>query len=261
MIFRIITYGVMGFLLLPIVATIITSFTELGYVSFPPKGFTLKWYWDALNRPGFGASLFLSLWLALATAFFATILGTLVSVTIVRHRFFGRDLLNAFFMSPLVLPTLVIGLALLQYYAQIGVGTTAAGVVIGHVIITTPYATRLIMASLVGVDTSLEWAAQTLGASRVGAFVRVTLPIIRDGMVSGAIFTFIMSFENVTVSAFLSTPRMLTLPVRIFNYWDKVIEPWLIALASMVIVGTFIVLAVFNRIVSVRGLYGADQQR
>ncbi len=140
-------------------------------------------------------------------------------------------------------------------------GTTAAGVVMGHVIITTPFATRLIMASLIGVDTSLEWAAQTLGASRVGAFVRVTLPVIRDGMVSGAIFTFIMSFENVTVSAFLSTPRMLTLPVRIFNYWDKVIEPWLIALASMVIVGTFIVLAVFNRIVSVRGLYGADAQR
>ena len=70
-----------------------------------------------------------------------------------------------------------------------------------------------------------------------------------------------MSFENVTVSAFLSTPRMLTLPVRIFNYWDKVIEPWLIAIASMVIIGTFVVLAIFNRIVSVRNLYGAEDQR
>ena len=261
MLFRIITYAVMGFLLLPLFATVITSFTELNYVSFPPKGFTLKWYWDALHRPGFGASLFLSFWIAVVTAAFATLLGTLVAVAIVRHRFVGRDLLNAFFMSPLILPTLVIGLALLQYYSVVGVGTTAAGVVIGHIIITTPYATRLIMASLIGVDTKIEWAAQTLGASRVGAFIRVTLPVIREGMASGAVFTFIMSFENVTVSAFLSTPRMLTLPVRIFNYWDKVIEPWLIAIASMVIIGTFVVLAIFNRVVSVRNLYGAEDQR
>jgi putative spermidine/putrescine transport system permease protein len=261
MMVRVITYGVMGFLLLPLFATITTSFTELGYVAFPPKGFTLKWYWEAVHKPGFGESLVLSLWIALVTSVFSTVLGTLVAITIVRHRFLGRDLLNAFFMSPLILPTLVIGLALLQYYAQLGVGTTAAGLVIGHVIITTPYATRLIIASLTGVDTSIEWAAQTLGASRVGAFVRVTLPVIRDGMASGAIFSFIMSFENVTISAFLSTPRMETFPVRIFNYWDKVIEPWLIALASMVIVGTFIVLAVFNRVVSVRGLYGAEEQR
>lgn len=261
MIVRVVTYGVMGFLLLPILAIIATSFTELAYVAFPPKGFTLKWYAEAFRREGFGASLLLSLWIAIVTSAFATLLGLLAAVTVVRHRFPGRDLLNAFFMSPLVLPTLVIGLALLQFYAQTGVGTTYAGVVIGHVVITTPYATRLIMASLTGVDRSLEWAAQTLGASRVGAFVRVTLPVIGGGLGSGAVFTFIMSFENVTVSAFLSTPRMTTFPVRIFTYWDQVVQPWLIALASMVIVGTFVVLALFDRVVSVKGLYGAEERR
>ena len=150
----------------------------------------------------------------------------------------------------------MIGLALFQYYSLAGVGTSFASVVIGNVVVTTPYATRLVMASLTGVDHAIEWAAQTLGASKAGAFVRVTPSVIRDRMASGATFTFIMSFENVTVSAFLSTPRTLTFPVRIFSYWDKVIQPWLIALASMVIVGTFIVLFVFDRIVSVRGLYG-----
>ena len=135
----------------------------------------------------------------MVTAVFATLFGLLVAVTVVRHRFPGRALLDAFFMSPLVLPTLVIGLALLQYYSLAGVGASYAGVVIGHVVITTPYATRLIMASLTGVDHATEWAAQTLGASKVGAFVRVTFPVIRNGMVSGAIFTFIMSFENVIV--------------------------------------------------------------
>ena len=261
MVLRIVTYGVMGFLLLPIFAIVTTSFTELGYVSFPPKGFTFKWYLDVFDRPGFGKALTLSFSIVVVTAIFATLFGLLVAVTVVRHRFPGRALLDAFFMSPLVLPTLVIGLALLQYYSLAGVGTSYAGVVIGHVVITTPYATRLIMASLTGVDHATEWAAQTLGASKVGAFVRVTLPVIRNGIVSGAIFTFIMSFENVTVSAFLSTPRMLTFPVKIFSYWDKVIQPWLIALASMVIVGTFIVLFIFDRIVSVRGLYGAEERQ
>lgn len=261
MILRIFTYGVMAFLLVPLFATVATSFTELSYVAFPPKGFTLKWYWDALGRSEFGDSLLLSTGIAVITALFATLLGLSIAVAIVRHRFPGRDALNAFFLSPLVLPALVIGLALLQYFARTGVGTTYAGVVIGHIVITTPYATRLIMASLTGVDHAIEWAAQTLGASRLGAFLRVTLPVIRNGMVSGAVFTFIMSFENVTVSAFLSTPSMTTFPVRIFLYWDQVVQPWLIAMASMVILGTFVVLAVFDRLVSVRGLYGVGDRR
>ena len=258
---RVVTYFVMGFLLLPIFAIVSTSFTELGYVAFPPKGFTFKWYLEVFDRPGFGDALLLSFWIAVLASIFATFFGLLVAVTVVRYRFPGREVLNAFFMSPLVLPTLVIGLALLQYYAISGVGTSFAGVVIGHIVITTPYSTRLIMASLTGVDHAIEWAAQTLGASRTGAFVRVTLPVIRNGMASGAIFTFIMSFENVTVSAFLSTPRMLTFPVKIFSYWDKVVQPWLIALASMVIIGTFILLAIFDRLVSVRGMYGAEDRR
>ena len=261
MVLRVITYGVMSFLLLPIFAIISTSFTELGYVAFPPKGFTFKWYLVAFDRPGYGDALLLSFSIAVVTSVFATFFGLLVAVTIVRHRFPGRALLDMFFMSPLVMPTLVIGLALLQYYAITGVGTTFAGVVIGHIVVTTPYATRLIMASLTGVDHAIEWAAQTLGASPAGAFVRVTLPVIRNGIVSGAIFTFIMSFENVTVSAFLKTPKMLTFPVKIFSHWDKVLQPWLIALATMVIVGTFLVLAVFDRLVSVRGLYGAEDRR
>jgi putative spermidine/putrescine transport system permease protein len=258
---RVFTYGVVGFLLLPLFATISTSFTELAYVAFPPKGFTLKWYWVAFEKAEFGEALVLSLSIAVFASIIATVLGLMVAVAIVRHRFPGRDALNAFFLSPLVLPTLVIGLALLQYYAMTGVGTTYAGVVVGHVVITSPYATRLIMASLTGIDHSIEWAAQTLGASRVGAFLRVTLPVIRNGMVSGAIFTFIMSFENVTVSAFLSTPKMTTFPVRMFLYWEQVVQPWLIAIASMVIVGTFVVLAIFDRLVSVKGLYGAEDRR
>lgn len=258
---RIFAYLMMAFLVLPMAAVIGTSFTELGYVSFPPKGFTLKWYWVALDKTPFFDSFYLSMWVAVVVAVFATLCGTLVALAIVRHRFLGREVFNTFFMSPLIIPAIVVGIALLQFYNQIGLGATPLGLILGHVIITTPYVIRLVMASHTGINPEIERAARSLGAPPIKAFMKATVPIIRGGIMAGAVFAFIMSFENVTISVFLSTPRMVTLPVRIFNYWDKVIEPWLIAINALVIVWTFVIIAVFDRIVSIRGLYGAEEAK
>ena len=256
---RIFTYLATGAVILPLAAVISTSFTELGYVSFPPKGFTLKWYGVAFQKAAFLDSFYLSVWIAVVVAVLATVCGTLVALAIVRHRFIGREVFNAFFMSPLIIPALVIGIALLQFYNRIGLTETPFGLILGHVIITTPYVIRLTMASLTGLNPEIERAARSLGAPPVTAFMKATLPIIRSGMMAGAVFAFIMSFENVTVSIFLSTPRMVTLPVRIFDYWDKVIEPWLIAINALVILWTFVIIAIFDRFVSIRGIYGVKE--
>jgi len=258
---RVATYLLIALLMVPLAAIVATSFTTLSYVTFPPKGFTLRWYGEALHKQEFLGSFVLSLEIALVTAVLATMLGAPVAVALVRYRFPGRDLVNAFFMSPLILPTVVIGIALLQFYNQIRIGSTAASLVLGHVIVTTPYAIRLIAASLTGLDPSIERAARNLGAPPLRAFRLATLPLIRPGLLAGAVFAFITSFDNVTISIFLATPRMVTLPVRIYNLWDQPMYPWLIAICALIILWTVIVIAVVERLVSVRGLFGAEGAR
>jgi putative spermidine/putrescine transport system permease protein len=255
------TYAAVAALLLPLVVIMLTSFTTLGYVSFPPEGFTLRWYGEALRKREFLESFYLSLGIAAVTAVLAAVLGTPVAIALARHRFAGRALVNAFFMSPLILPTVVIGIALLQFYNRIGIGATATSLILGHVIITTPYAIRLVVASLTGLDPSVERAARSLGASPFRAFLAVTLPLIVPGIMAGALFAFITSFDNVTLSVFLATPRMVTLPVRIYNLWDQPIYPWLVAICSLVILWTVLLIAVVERVVSVRGLFGGGATR
>jgi putative spermidine/putrescine transport system permease protein len=253
---RIFTYAIVALLLLPMAAILVTSFTGASYVSFPPQGFTWKWYGVALAKQEFLDSFYLSLWVAAITALIATLLGGLAAIALVRHRFFGREALDAFFMSPLVLPTIVIGIAMLQFFNQIGVKATSLTLVLGHVVVTTPYAIRLIGASLAGTDRTLELAARNLGAPPIRAFFEVTLPLIRPGIVAGAVFAFITSFDNVTVSIFLATPRQVTLPVRIFNLWDQPLEPWLIAISAMVILFTAAIIVAIERAIGLAGLYG-----
>jgi putative spermidine/putrescine transport system permease protein len=258
---RIVAYMLVGLLMVPLAAIVATSFTTLSYVTFPPQGFTLRWYGEALHKQEFLDSFVLSLGIALVTAVLATALGAPVAVALVRHRFPGRDLMNALFMSPLILPTVVIGIALLQFYNQLRIGSTAASLVLGHVIVTTPYAIRLIAASLTGLDPSIERAARNLGAPPLRAFCLATLPLIRPGLMAGAVFAFITSFDNVTISIFLATPRMVTLPVRIYNLWDQPLVPWLIAICALIILWTVVLIALVERVVSVRGLFGAAGAR
>jgi len=261
MLLRLFSYLMVGFLLFPMVILVLASFTSASYVSFPPQGFTLKWYGEALRRREFLDSLKLSLIVAIGTSAIAMVLGTMVAVGIVRYRFAGRELINAFFMSPLIIPTVVIGIALLQFYNQVGLATGVTTLIIGHVIVTMPYAIRLVASSLTGLDQNIELAARTLGAAPIRAFLKVTLPLIVPGVVAGSVFAFITSFDNVTISIFLATPRMLTLPVRIYNFWDQPIVPWLLAICSLIIAWTVVVIWVIERTISVQGIFGLQRNQ
>ena len=255
---RAFTYVIVIFLLLPIIAVVSTSFTEANYMSFPPQGFTLKWYAYALTRGEMLESLLLSLRIATITSVISTSIGTLAAFAFVRYRFPGRQLMNALFMSPLILPGVVLGIALLQFATRIGISDSPIALILGHTIITVPYALRLVSASLVGFDRSLERAAANLGASPWHTFTKVTLPLISTGMIGAAAFTFILSYDNVTLSVFLSTPKMVTLPIRIFTWVDQVATPFVSALSAMVILGTVVLIIVVERIVGIRRLYGVQ---
>jgi putative spermidine/putrescine transport system permease protein len=160
------------FLMSPSIILVFSSFTTTRFVTFPPEGFTLEWYINIANFPEFFSSILTSLLLASAVTIFALILGILASFAIVRHRFPGRDLLNTFFLSPLSLPWIITAIALLVFYSQVVRVETLIGLIIGHLIVSTPFVIRSVVSSLTGFDITLEEASANLGANEIRTFFR-----------------------------------------------------------------------------------------
>ncbi len=205
------------FLFAPILIEIAISFNDTAYMSFPPKSLTLRWYIEIPRQTRFINAFQTSLWLAATVSLCSTVIGSLAAYGLVRYRFPGRDLMNSLVMSPLVLPGIVTGIAMLQFFTFLG-GHGPYRLLIGHVVITVLYVVRSVAAVLHGFDISVEEAAMNLGANRIRTAWYVTLPMLKSGLMAGAIFAFIMSFDNVVVSIFLTTPRITTLPIVIYNF-------------------------------------------
>ena len=247
-----------SYLLLPLVVVIGVSITETAYLKFPPQGFTLKWYADFFRDPTYVEALWLSVKLATAATAAALVLGIPAALVIARRDFVGRGLVNALFLSPLILPTIVIGVAILQYAAHMGFARTFAALFVGHTVLVLPYIVRTALASLAGMETSLEEAAQDLGATPHQTFFLVTLPQIKSGVIAGALFAFIMSWINVEVSIFHSTSSLTTLPVKLFNYVEFSVDPFLGAASSLT---NFIAIAVVLALDAVVGIEKAASTR
>lgn len=240
----------------PVLIIVAESITETDYVVFPPVGFTLHWYFEIAKRPAFIDSAIVSLVVAIGASVISTILGTLAAIALVRYTFFGRDLLRSLFLAPLSLPGLILGLALLQFFVAYGVQRNIPALIIGHIIITMPFTIRFVTVALVGLDPNVELAARSLGANPWNAFRRVTLPLVRPGVVAGAVFAFILSFDDVTVALFLSGPAATTLPVRIYTYIDQNYDPLVTAVSSILVLTAGVMLIAVERTVGVGRLFG-----
>lgn len=214
-------------LLAPMVIVILAGLNSGDHMSFPPEGLSFRWiiaFFDSdIFLPAYGFSLVV----ALITMVFSTILGTTISIFLVRTRFVGREFMRAFFMSPLMLPGIVLGLALYLFYISSGIGLvrTIPGLIIGHILVTSPYVIGTVSAALVGFDTSLEEAARSLGAGRLHTFRKITLPVIAPGIVAGAVFSFIVSFGQFDVSLFLTPPNSTPLPMALYISLRYTFEP------------------------------------
>ena len=233
------------YLVAPLVIVVLVSFTPSTFITFPPRGWSLQWYEEMLARSEFIESLWLSLWLGIFAASIATVLGTLASFALVRFRFPGRDFVSTLTLSPLLLPGIVTGVALLQFMATIGWGASLGRLLLAHVVITTPYVVRAVTATLAGFDKSLEEAAMNLGANRWTTTRMITIPLIKSGLMAGAIFAFIISFDNVIVSIFLSTAEFTPLPIRIYQYVEFSAKPIVAAISTvqiLVILGLMLAL-------------------
>jgi putative spermidine/putrescine transport system permease protein len=238
---------VFGYLMLPVVVIALASFSQTSYLTVPPKGVTLRWFGAVLGDPEYVSAMVFSLILALVATTGSLVAGLAASYALIRRRVPGAALVSALLNAPLVFPGVVIGVALLQFYAVLRLNGTLLGLAVAHMVITVPYVVRAVTASLQGIDPELESAARVLGASGPVAFFTVTLPLIRPGVAAGALFSFIVSFDNVPVSIFLLGPGQMTLPVKIFTAIEYGVDPSIAAVSTMLIALTGIGLAVAER--------------
>jgi len=247
---------VAAFILAPIVVVVAASVSDTPTPEFPPRGLSLRWYAHALAEPSFTGSAVNSLWLAASATLLAAPVALAAAYAIVRCRFPGRDALQTFLLAPLVVPSLVVGLAILLAFAGLGLREVGLRLVAAHVLITFPYIVRTIIASLARLDVMVEEAARTLGASPLRAFWHVTLPLVRPGLIAGMLFAFIVSFDNVSLSLFLATAHTNTLPLAILNYVEYNFDPSVAAISTMLIAASLLIAVLLERLVGLRRVVG-----
>jgi putative spermidine/putrescine transport system permease protein len=242
-----------SFILAPILIVCAVAFTPEGFLSLPTRGFSLRWFRTILDYPEFIRAFRDSLWLAALSSTVAIGLAVPSALGIVRYRFLGREAMTALFMAPLMVPHVVLGIAFLRFFSQIGLSGTFLGLVLSHIIVILPFALRLVLAASYGMDQRIEDAAVSLGADAATVFRRVTLPLILPGVVSGWMLSFINSFDEVTMTVFIASPSTTTLPVRMFLYIQDNIDPLVTSVSACLIAMTVVVMILLDR------LYGLDR--
>jgi putative spermidine/putrescine transport system permease protein len=247
--------AIVGFfyMLVPIVVVVLAGLTAGDFLSFPPKGLSFRWVIAFLKSDSYLSAFFFSFKLALMTMIVSTILGTAAALFLSRSRFFGRNAMRAFFLSPVVLPGVVIGFALFAFYISTDIGLTRTiwGLWIGHILYSTPYVIGTVGAALASYDVSLDEAARSLGASPWRTFRKVTFPNISQGIQAGSIFAFIVSFGQFEVSLFLSAPNTEPLPIAMYNSLRYKFDPSAAAAGIFAIMLVTASVLLTNRLVNI----------
>jgi putative spermidine/putrescine transport system permease protein len=246
-------YAFAMFMVAPLITVVLVSLTSKGYVSMPSDGLSLRWYKAIADAPDFIAAFWRSVSVATMAATIATALALPAGLAIAWNRFWARDALMSLLLSPLMIPNVVLGISLLKFFTQLSVPSSLATLVLAHSLIVLPYALRLVVASAAGFDRSMNQAALSLGASGWTAFRRVELPLIISGVAGGWLISFISSFDELTMSIFVSSASTQTLPVRMYNYISNTIDPLLASVSTVLIVITLVMMILLDR------LFGLDR--
>lgn len=248
----------LAFLIAPIAAAMILSFSSTFII--PPDDLTIRWYVNVFTQPDLVNSLKLSIALAISVLVVSTALGTGFCVVIARNSFKGKELITNLALSPLTLPHVAIGISFLLFFIYIGLGGGFIRMLIAHVVFTCPYVIRVVYSALVGFDRSVEESAMNLGATPLETFMEITLPLIKPGILAGAIFAFIVSFNDVTATVFLVDARTVTYPVTLFSRMRELYDPTIAAASVLPIFILLIVLAFLDRKVGLERALGIMRQ-
>ena len=230
-------------LLAPTLVIIPISFNEKKSLAFPPDGFSLQWYRNFFTNPEWSSSFFNSLKVAVVVAVVATVVGTLAAFGIDRMRGRVRGFLRAFLITPMVIPGVVLGIGIYAVYLDTRLVGTFTGFVLAHSMLAIPFVLIAVTASLEVFDKRLETAAASLGADRWTTFRTVTLPLIAPGLLSGMLFSFVTSFDEIIVSLFMTSPYLKTLPVQIYSSITRDADPTVAAVGTILFAGTTLLIA------------------
>lgn len=244
------------FMLGPLATVVAASLTAGQFLTFPPQGLSLRWYAAVLGDDAYLSAAWTSATLALAATLTSVALGTLAAIALSRRATPGAAALSALFLSPLVLPTIVLGLGLLILFSVYADGPSMAALWVGHSVITIPYVVRTVTAVLADADPALEEAARTMGAGPLRRLWFVTLPQCRRGMIAGAFFAFNISFDEAVIALFLRTPGLETLPLRIYSQLEFSATPAVAAASALMIALTVALLVVVERSLGVKKVAG-----
>lgn len=230
------------FLLVPIIFIVALSFGSSRWLAFPPPGWTLRWYEELFSDPRWIQSALVSARIALIVTALSVGLGLLASLALVRGQFRGRAVLRGFFLTPMVLPVVILAVALYAGFLRIGLNGTLVGFVIAHLIVALPLSIITISGALESFDPAIEDAAILCGASPWEARYRVTLPAIRHGLFSAGIFSFLISWDEVVLAIFMASPTLQTLPVRVWTTLRQDLTPVIAAVSTLFVVLTILLM-------------------
>jgi putative spermidine/putrescine transport system permease protein len=243
-------------LVLPVIIVVAVSFTATDFQTFPPQGLSLRWYEAFFESPFYDAFFFVSLPIAIVTGVASTVLGILAAYGVVRRDLPFENEIVLYFLLPLIFPPAIIALALMVIFNTSVISSLPAYLQItaGHIVITVPYTFLTAMTALRSIDTELEEAARNLGASQFEAFRKVTLPLMRSGVVSGFLLAFILSFTDSVIALFLSGGATTTLPVRVFLFLQFDSSPLVAATATIQILLVLVLVALIGRLVGFKAV-------
>jgi putative spermidine/putrescine transport system permease protein len=248
---RVLLIALYAFLLAPLAVIVVTSFSNDSYLSFPAEHWGVAAYLALLDNTAFLSGLQTSLLLASFVTVMTLVVGTAAAYAIARYQFPGRGGLLALVTAPLLLPTIIIGLALLLVFSRIGLLATFVGLAMGHSLVALPFVVRIVLTAIRGIPPTLEEAAATLGATRFRIVYRIILPLMIPGLIAAAALAFLASFDEVVITLFLVGPEMSTLPVEIFHYVQYRADPQLSALSVVLIGFTIVLILVIERTIGV----------
>jgi putative spermidine/putrescine transport system permease protein len=239
------------FLLIPVIITVVASFGSTELVVFPPRAISARWYLDFPNSAWMQPFL-VSCYLAAVASAISTAFGIISSYALVRYDFRAKTLVEAILLSPLIIPTVIVGVSLMIFFSYSNFRASFVNLVIAHTILVFPFAMRAITASLQRMDRNIEYAAESLGASPYVTFLRVTLPNVSSGVFAALLYAFIMSFGESGASLFLVGPGVLTIPVAVFNALGYGETPLIAVVSTIQIILIILLMVVVTRILGIK---------
>lgn len=244
---------VLAFLVLPLIVVIALSFSPSRFFVFPPSGVSLRWYTDLMSAPKWRDAAFNSLIVGLGASLVATSVGLLAAWGLSEAKSRWANVATAWLVLPMGVPIVVVAVASFITYSQYGLASTRLGLILAHAALGLPFVTIAVTATLRGFNRNLVRAAESLGASPFAAFRTVTIPVVMPGILTGAIFAFAVSFDEVIVALFQATPQLHTLPVEIFSGTRESITPTVTAAATVLMVISILLLVLVERLRKLSG--------